>query len=264
MPGWPLDVRGPLLAFWRTLFAGLSLVPLVRRPTWTWWLIPATLCFAVMSISFLTAMSLTTAANAIWLQNTAPLWVFLMGWGLLGERPRRADWLMLVAVGMGVGFILTFELRLAQQRGTDMRGVMFGLASGLFYAGVVVSVRALRRLDSAWLIALNHFVTAAILFPYVCYLGIWPTPRQTAWLAAFGIFQMGLPYVLFARALRTLPGHTASFIVLLEPILVPVWVWLAWRHDPVYEPPAWWTLVGGSMILTGLIARFVVTPKRAP
>ncbi len=117
------------------------------------------------------------------------------------------------------------------------------------------------ELDSAWLIALNHLVTAVVLLPFILYQGIWPTVGQASWLAAFGVFQMGTPYVLFAYGLRSIPGHQASFIVLLEPVLVPVWVWLAWRHDPGYEPPAWWTMVGASMILVGLMARFALRPK---
>ena len=153
---WPLEVRGPLLAFWRTLFAGCCLVPLIRRPAWTWWLVPSTLAFALMSITYLSAMTRTTAANAIWLQNTAPLWVFLMGVTVLRERVRRADWLMLIAVTVGVGFIVMMEMRAAQQTDHDLTGVLLALASGLLYALVVVFVRALRELDSAWLIAVSY------------------------------------------------------------------------------------------------------------
>ena len=108
---WPLEQRGVLLAFWRTLFAGLFLLPFIRRPQWTWWLIPSTLLFAVMSVSYLTAMTRTTAANAIWLQNTAPLWVFVLGVGLFRERVQRADWWMLLAVALGLGLILACEWR---------------------------------------------------------------------------------------------------------------------------------------------------------
>jgi drug/metabolite transporter (DMT)-like permease len=257
LAAWPLEVRGPLLAFWRTLFAGLCLLPLIRRPRWTWWLVPATLCFAAMNVTYLTAMTKTTAANAIWLQSTAPLWVFLVSVGLMGETSRTADWWMLLMITLGVGFILTCEQRAAGIDRNSLSGTFWGLAAGISYAGVVISVRALRELDSAWLIALNHLVTAALLFPFVWSRDIWPTGTQTLWLAAFGILQMGLPYVLFARALRTVPSHQAAFIGLLEPLLVPIWVWLAWRQHPSYEPPAWWTLVGAALILLGLVQGIV-------
>ncbi len=84
---WPPDVRGTLLAFWRALFAGLLLLPAVRRPRWEWRLAPMALAFTGMNVAFLQSMTLTTAANAIWLQSTAPLWVFL--WSLAVNRAGR-------------------------------------------------------------------------------------------------------------------------------------------------------------------------------
>ena len=76
---WPADERGILLAFWRALFAGLLLVPFVRGARWDVRLVPLSLTFATMNVSYLSAMTLTTAANAIWLQSTAPWWVCLIG-----------------------------------------------------------------------------------------------------------------------------------------------------------------------------------------
>jgi drug/metabolite transporter, DME family len=75
---------------------------------------------------------------------------------------------------------------------------------------------------------------------------------QLVVLAAFGLFQMGLPYLLFARGLRSVSSQEASLISLLEPVLVPVWVYLAWG-----DKPAWWTLGGGGLILTGLAIRYL-------
>ena len=73
--GW----SGPALAFWRAVFACLILWPLVRRPRWSWRLVPMTLFFAGMNYTYLTAMVTGSAANAIWLQCTAPVWVLLVG-----------------------------------------------------------------------------------------------------------------------------------------------------------------------------------------
>ena len=75
-------------------------------------------------------------------------------------------------------------------------------------------------------------------------------------LAGFGMLQMGIPYVVFARGVQRITGHEASGIVLLEPVLVPVWVFVAWHGDDDYQAPRWWTLVGGTLILTGLLARY--------
>lgn len=257
--GWP----GPLLAFWRAAFACLVLFPLVRRPQWTWRLLPAVATFALMNYTYLSAVASTakgSAANAIWLQSTAPVWVLIVGVFVFRERAIFRDWLLLAFSLAGIGIILTNGLR------SDSReAVMFGIASGVFYAGVVLSLRQLRDLESAWIVALNHFVTAIVLSPYLfdwnggslALNQFWPRGIQWPLLIGFGVLQMGLPYILFARSLKTIPGHQASGIGLVEPLLMPVWVWLAWN-----DVPAWWTLAGGGLILAGLVVRYVAAGGR--
>ena len=255
---WPVEIRGPLLAFWRSFFAGLALLPFVRRPRWTPKLVPMVLVFAAMNVTYLTAMALTTAANAIWLQSTAPVWVFLVGVFWFGERVNPGDRLMLCFGVAGVGLILVFEAH-----GDQLAGIVYGLLAGVFYAAVVLSIRRLRNEGAVWLIALNHAVTAAILAPYVAYQAIWPSGRQWLFLSGFGVIQIGIPYVLFARGLRSVSGHEASGIVLLEPVLVPVWVYLAWHNTASYAAPSEWTLLGGGLILAGLVLRYCKSRRAA-
>jgi len=242
LAGWP----GPALAFWRAAFACVVLWPLVRRPAWSWKLLPATATFVAMNYTFLTAMAKSSAANAIWLQCTAPVWVLLVGVLVFGERAVWRDWLLVAFAVAGVAIILHYE-----SRGESLEAVFWGLASGVFYAGVVLSLRQLRHMESAWLVALNHLVTALVLAPLAFSTSHFPTGIQWPLLAGLGIVQMGLPYVLFARGLRSIPGHEATGIALLEPLLVPVWVFLAWG-----DKPEWWTLVGGGLILVGLAIRY--------
>ena len=229
--GWP--VRGPLLAFWRAVFAALVLLPLVRRPRFRPALIPMVTAYALMNYTFLGAMTLTNEANAIWLQHTAPVWVFLVGVLAFREPVHARDKWLLACCAAGVGLILCFEIR-----GQAPLGVALGLGGGATYAAVVLSLRYLRGEDGAWLVFLNNLCTAIVFAPFLMTSGILPSGKQLAYLSAFGMFQMGLPYLLFARGLRRVAGHEAAGIVLLEPILVPVWVYLAWRHAPSYEAPA--------------------------
>ena len=255
---WPETLRLAILspAFWRALFGGLVLVPLIRRPKWDWRLVPATLCFAVMNLSFLQALTRTTGANAIWLQYTAPIWVFFVGVFWLGEKATRRDVWMLLCGMLGVATILVFETQLAVRSGGDVSGIVWGLVSGAGFAAVVLTARAMRRADAAWLMALNHLTTAAMMLPYVIATDLWPSMSQLAWLAAFGSLQMGLPYILFTRGLRHIAAHEASVIALLEPLLVPLWVFVAWHHSPMYRAPSWWTFVGGGLIFVGLFIRY--------
>jgi drug/metabolite transporter (DMT)-like permease len=106
-------------------------------------------------------------------------------------------------------------------------------------------------------VALNHLVTAIVLAPIALRGPHFPNGIQWLLLAGLGMLQMGLPYVLFARGLKSIPGHEATGIGLVEPLLVPVWVYLAWG-----DQPRWWTLVGGGLILLGLAIRYIsITPK---
>jgi len=246
--GWP----GPVLAFWRALFACLVLWPLVRQPCWTWKLLPMTAMFAAMNYTYLTAMVKGSAANAIWLQCTAPVWVLLVGVFVFRERAVWRDWVMVAFAMAGVGLILAFEAR-----GAALDAVLWGLGSGIFYAGVVLALRHLRDFDPVWLAALNHLVTLIVLAPFAVGGAYLPSGIQWLFLAGLGILQMGLPYVLFAHGLKRIAGHEATSIGLIEPLLVPLWVYLAWG-----DVPAWWTFVGGALILTGLAIRFLGTTSQ--
>jgi hypothetical protein len=121
------------------------------------------------------------------------------------------------------------------------------------YAGVILSLRHLRGCDTVWLVFLNHLVTALVLLPFVGSIAILPAGRQWAFLVCFGALQMALPYVIFA--------HEASLIGLLEPIMLPVWIFVAWRSSPDYLAPHWSTLVGGALILCGLMQRYAANVR---
>lgn len=246
--GW----SGPQIAFWRALFAGVALVPLVRRPQWDWKLVPMTLLFAAMNYTYLTAMVKGSAANAIWLQCTAPVWVLLVGVLVFGEHAIWRDWLLVLFASAGVGVILHYE-----SRGAALEAVGWGLAAGVCYAGVVLSLRQLRALDAVWLAALNNLVTAAVLAPVALAGAKFPSGMQWVLLVAFGVLQIAAPYVFFARGLRSISGHEATGIGMLEPLLVPLWVYLAWG-----DRPAWWTLAGGGLILLGLMIRYLEPSRR--
>ncbi|MBX9790607.1 MAG: EamA family transporter [Pirellulales bacterium] len=243
---WPAASRGVTLAFWRAVFAGAVLLPVARRRSWDWRMVPMALAFTGMNVSYMSSVALTTAANAIWLQSTAPLWVLVIGMFLGLDRPSPRDLVMLATALAGIGLILVNEVF-----GEALIGVMCGLGAGVFYALVVVFMRLLRSHDGAWLVALNHLVAALVLGPYVLARQPTPSAAQLGWVATFGVLQMAVPYVLFARGLRTISSQEATAIALVEPVLLPIWVWLAWG-----ERPAWWTLTGGAIIFVGLCVRY--------
>ncbi len=251
--GWPQESRLLLLAFFRSLFACIVLAPLIRRPQFHLALLPMCVCFAVMVWSFMTAMVHGPAANAIWLQYLSPAWVLVGAVLWLNDAVTRADVRMFLCCIAGVSLIVAMELA----RGGTLLATGMALLSGVSFAGVVLSMRVMKDLDSAWLITLNHFATAALLLPWA-----WPEhqliqPSAYVALGAFGVLQMSVPYIFFAKGLREVSSAEASMLILIEPILVPVWVYVAWHHHPSYVAPPWWTYVGGGLILIGLTGRYL-------
>ncbi|NQT18000.1 MAG: EamA family transporter [Planctomycetes bacterium] len=244
----PLAIRAPMFAFWRAFFAALVLLPMVRRPRFRGLLVPLVLVFTAMNVTYLASLTRTTAANAIWLQATAPWWVFLFSVSLFRQPIVRRDLIPLAFGCLGVGAILTFELR-----GQAQFGVLAGLASGIGYAMVLVLLHQLGRENSAWLVAICHAVAALAMLPWVIYLGWWPSLAQLLVLAGFGALQMGIPYTFITFGMRSVSSQEAVGIALVEPILMPLWVFLFY-----HEVPALWTMVGAALILVGLVLRYVV------
>jgi DME family drug/metabolite transporter len=237
------------IAFYRVLFAGMVLAPTIRRTDVTYRpaMIGMVLTFAAMNALFVRALTLGTAANAIFLQYTAPLWVYLAGICWLGERPDRRSTVAVVAGLVGVAVMLLGG-------GSDERLDVIGLAlgSGVAYAGVLIWLRVLRNESPRWLTVLNHLGSAVVLFPDAARFGL-PTPGQLAWLFLFGAVQMGLPYWLMARGLRSVSPNEAGSLSLLEPILNPLWAYLV---SPTEELPGTWTWIGGAFILSGIAYRY--------
>ncbi len=249
---WPEDSRGLLLAFFRALFAIPALVPLVRRYSWQWQMIPMMVCFAIMVWSFMSAVVHGPAANAIWLQYLCPVWVMIANYCLLREPVTRLDiWMFLLCIG-GVGFILGCEM----VHGGNLKATLLGILSGVGFAAVVMFIRSLNHADPSWLIVLNHSATVLLLAPWAVQSHRWISPTSYVALAFFGVFQMSLAYILFARGLRSTASHEASILSLIEPILVPVWVFIAWRNHPSYDSPPWWTWVGAGLICAGMLCRY--------
>jgi drug/metabolite transporter, DME family len=252
---WPREERGMLLACWRAVFAVAALAPLVRVPRFHWRLVPMALSFVAMNWLFLQSMVWTTAGNAIWLQNIAPLWICLFA-RLAGETLDRRDVPMLAMVSGGIGLILFFELAETDWSADAPRGVMLGFLSGIGYALVIYFLRKLRDFDSAWLITVNLASTALVFGAAPMVTGYWPHGLQWPVLAAFGAVQLASPYFLFAKGLKKISSQEGACLGLLEPVLVPVWVFLLYR-----ERPEWWTAVGGALILAGLLWRY--WPRRS-
>ncbi len=241
------------IAFYRSLFAGLSLIVVVRPSRWVFRPVMGPLCltFGAMIGLYIAAVKATTAANAIFLQCSATFWVVPLGLIFLKERPDRRSMIGIGLATVGIIAIVGF----GHHGGADeTRGVALGLASGFAFAVVMIAVRGLRDLDPLWLSAVSNLGGSLALGAWIVGTGgtiAVPTPTQGAILVAFGIVQMAIPYALFARGLRDVGTAEASLLGLLEPVLNPIWVALFFG-----EVPQELTLVGGTFLLLGVAARY--------
>lgn len=243
------------IACYRVLIAGLVLLPTVRpramrfRPM----MLLMLAFFAAMNFTYISAQALGTAANAVLLQYSAPVWMYLASVLWLGEKAdRRSAWSMLLGM-VGIGIIVAGGWQEGQ-----LAVIVIALASGVCYAGVVICLRTLRDLSPGWLTAWNHLLAGLLLVPLLLPLRP-PTWPQLALLLLYGSLQMGLPYWLMARGLRSVSAQEAGTLTLLEPILNPLWAYLV---SPATEVPHPLTLVGGAVILGALAWRYWPSGRR--
>jgi drug/metabolite transporter (DMT)-like permease len=236
------------MAFFRVLWAGLVLVPLLWRGDLGFRLpmIPMGLSFALMNGLFIAAMAGGSVANAILLQYTAPMWMYLFCVGVLREPADRRGGVALLIGLAGIGVIIA-----GGWAGGQLDVILMALGSGVTYAGVLIGLRVLRGLSSSWLTVWNHVIGALALLPWVWLLPL-PTAPQMVVLVVYGAFQMGLPYWLVARGLRSVSPQEAGTLTLLEPLLNPLWAWLVFRDEPFH----WTTVAGGVFILGALAYRY--------
>lgn len=259
--------HGVVIAFYRSLIAGLFLIPFARgrfgtlmspkraaTPSATTRTPPsrfdAVLCmifFCLMTASFVTANTLTESANAIMLQYTSTFWIFGLSPWLLGERARPRDIVILALAMVGVAVIFAGGWR------TTLPGLLTALSAGLFYGLLTLMIRRLRDVDSAALTVLNNLGAAALLLVPSLLLGKMSlTTREFFLILVLGIVQLGLPYYFYTLALARVPAYRAAILTMAEPVLVPVWAFLF-----VGEVPPRLTLMGGAIILGALVIQAV-------
>ena len=194
---------------------------------------------------FVTSTKLTTAANSIFLQYTAPIYVVLLAYWLLREKPSRTDWIAMVTIFLGL--ILFFGDQLSPN---GFYGNILAVLSGVTSAIMMVSFRAQKDATPEDSILIASLVIATFGFPSI----LKETQTVTNWLsiAYLGIFQIGLAFIFFTRGIKHIPALEANLIGTLEPILNPVWVFLL-----LGEKMGRSALLGGLVVLVGVIVSAV-------
>lgn len=233
-----------VIAGWRSLLASLVFVcyfvwrgyrlVLTRRTFLSGLVLTATMFL------YITACKLTTSANAIILQSTAPVFIMLLGTLFLGQHYRRQEYAMVVVVLGGIGLFFLDQLTPG-----GLLGNLLALVSGITFGATFLLSSSLPDDQSAQsALLLGHLMTALVGVPLALVFDTPVTLPSVAAMGVLGIVQLGIPYVLYGLAVRLSSPLTCSLIGMLEPLFNPIWVLLL-----VGERPGFWSLVGGVVVL---------------
>lgn len=200
---------------------------------------------------FVSATKMTTAANAIVLQYTAPIWVALFGAWFLKEKTTALDWLTIGLVFGGM--VLFFQ---DQMEAGHLLGNLLAVASGMSMTVMALAMRKQKDGSPFGSVLLGNILAFVCGFPFMLGGG----PDLTGWLALLflGVFQLGLSYVLYSIAIKHVTALEATIITMIEPILNPIWVFLM-----LGEMPGPWSLAGGLIILAAIVARYALPAMKA-
>ena len=243
LPLQPLAIAGL-----RSAIASVVMFAWVRRsgtfkPIWSSAQIGSIVSYMFTVVLFVWATKATSAANAILLQYTAPVWVALLSAVITKERLQRRD--IVVVSAVMVGMVVFFLDALTPGA---MIGNLIAIASGVAFAGVALFMRAQKGTSTAESIILGNVLTALVCLPFT---GDFPA-LSVSWvvpLLLLGIFQLGASYLLYAWALRHVTALEAVLITVLEPLLNPVWVGLV-----LGEAPTTTSMMGGGIVLLAIIS----------
>lgn len=198
---------------------------------------------------FISATKLTTAANAIFLQYTSPLYIVLFGYWLLGERPQAADWVSMLVIFTGMLLFFGDELSF-----NGLYGNLLAILSGMLMAVMILCMRRQKAGIPGNTILLGNILGALIGLPSLFQESI--SLSSIAIISYLGIFQIGLSFVFYSIAIKHVKALESTLILTMEPILNPLWVFLA-----IGEAPSRLAMVGGVLVLGAVAARAVISAR---
>jgi len=248
------------IVFWRSLAAFgflaafgllrdgmdyLRALLMVRLPT-----LAIALCYVVASISLVVALKLTTVADVLILMSCAPLLAALLGWLTLGENLGFLGWIALTGSVLGAGIMVSDSYAHG-----SIAGDLVAMCIALAQAVAIVLFRRHREVSMLPGVSLAMLIAALIVSPLVSFAPI--APRQAGLIGLFGAGQLGLGLAMFSSGARLIPAAQTAMFGVLEPVIGPVWVWLA-----LGERPSQAGLIGGATVIAALVL-FSLSTMRA-
>lgn len=241
VPADPLLISGV-----RSAVAGLALLPFLRLKEirFNKYLLGYFLAFPMLMITFVTATKLTSAANAIALQYTAPIYLFLFNLVTGKEKPVFRNTAPMVLIVVGIGIFLR-----EPSQGTSFLGNLLALASGVAFAASAYFVRQINTASPMGLVSISNLAAAVLILPFAPVGQIFTIDTAGLFsLFYLGAFQIGLANVSYVNGLRYMEPLRATVLALAEAVLNPIWVFFF-----IGEAPSSFALIGSVFILGAIV-----------
>jgi drug/metabolite transporter (DMT)-like permease len=202
--------------------------------------------YAATLTLFVTSTKLTTAANAIFLQSTAPLYIVVLAPLLIGEQLRKREAIFLSAMAVGLLLCFTGQSAATTTAPDPLVGNVLGVLCSIAWACTLIGFRWGERRRAG--VGISAVIVGNVIAFLIGLPFLWPMPAVTIvdWstLVYLGVVQIALAYIFLTSAVASLPALEVSLLLLLEPVLNPIWTWIV--HG---ENPGRWVILGGAIIV---------------
>ena len=206
--------------------------------------------YSLLVILFVSANKLTTSANAILLQFTSPVWVALLSRAILKQKISRIDGITIIFVILGMIMFFIDELEMSY-----LLGNILAILSGIVMAGMILLFQQQKENSLVEITLLGNVITAIVGIPF--YFISSPGMESILPLFILGVFQLGIPYLLYVLAIPNVTAIDAVLIPVLEPLLNPLWVFIFAK-----ESPTLFSLLGGGLVLLSVTVRGIIMSKK--
>lgn len=254
-----IDLNPLTIAGIRGFIAAIILIAVLNKKlrfNWSFPQVAGALAYSATMILFVSATKFTTAANAILLQYTLPAFTALLGLWILKEKVTPLDWGIIIFVFSGMALFFLDDLTVG-----GLWGNIMAIISAVTFALMIIFMRMQKEKSTVESIVLGNIITALCCLPFI----ILEPPAAMDWppLLYLGIFQLGLPFLLYSTAIKYITALDVVLIQSIEPLLNPIWVLLF-----IGEVPGPWAIVGGIIVLISVTVRNIysnrIIPKQTP
>lgn len=248
-----IDLNPMAIAGMRSAIAATVMLLLMRgrlQFTWSFPQVSGAIAYALTMILFVTATKMTTAANAILLQYTAPVFTAILGAWFLKEKVSRFDW---VIIGLVIGgmFLFFFD----RMSFSGIWGNVMAVGSGITLSYFILCMRLQKDASPLETVILGNLATMLFCFPF--YFQQVPTIFDGIAIFYMGVLQIGLSFIIFSTAIKFVAALDAILVQTLDPLLNPIWVYII-----IGETPGRWALVGGAIVLTAVTVRNIHSNRK--